>query len=469
MLKRYKHYFLAYGLISLAACSNTKYLPQGEKLYIGADVKIESDSLKKSQVKALRSELKDLIRPKPNTSFLGLRPKLFAHNIAGTTHKNKGLRYWLKNKVGQPPVLASSVNLQNNERILQNRLENNGFFHANVTGDTTSNKWKVKAKYKAIPGTQFLINDVNFTTDSSLLGKAVTATAIKSLLKPGDPYNLDVIKGERDRIDQTLKEQGFYYFGPDYLLVKVDSTLGNYKVNLYITVKPETPLLSRQSFIIGNIYIFPNFNLAKTQTDTSKSDAVLFDGLHVIDKDSTFKPSVFSRSIFFRSGEVYNRTDHNLSLSRLISIGSFKFVKARFENDESAAKPTLNAFYNLTPLPHKSLRGEVLGTTKSNNLTGSELSLSWKNRNTFHGAEQLQIRGYGGFEVQVSGTQRGYNTYRLGIENTLSIPHFLVPFFKFNTSNAVGPELTGKMSQTLITFFPTNPEILKLRLMQNTG
>ena len=450
MLKQYKYYFLVYGLLSLVACNNTRYLPKGEELYIGADVKIESDSLKKSQEKALRAELKGLIRPKPNTTFLGLRPKLLAYKIAGTSKKNKGLRYWLRNKIGEPPVLASYVGLQNNERILQNRLENKGFFRARVVGDTTSKKRKVKAEYMALPGPQFLIDSVNFSTDSSLLGKAVTRTSSKTLLKPGDPYNLDVIKGERERIDQTLQEHGFYYFTPDYLLVKVDSTNGNYKVNLYITVKPETPLLARQSFIIGDIYIFPNFSLALTRADTSKKDAVLFDGLHVIDKDSTFKPGVFSRSIFFRRGDVYNRTDHNLSLSQLISIGSFKFVKTRFERDESATEPTLNAFYNLTPLPGKSLRGEVLGTTKSNNLNGSELSLSWRNRNTFHGAEQLQIRGYGGFEVQVNGTQHGYNTYRLGIENTLSIPRFLVPFLEVNTRNAFVPRTKFTLGYELL-------------------
>jgi len=99
----------------------------------------------------------------------------------------------------------------------------------------------------------------------------------------------------------------------------------------------------------------------------------------------------------------------------------------------------LDASYYLTPLPQKSFRGEVTGTSKSNNLNGSEVSLSWKNRNTFRGAEQLSVRAYGGFEVQVSGNQSGYNTFRLGGESVLSIPKFVTPFFKFNTTNAFVP------------------------------
>ena len=440
MLKRYKYSILLIGLLALAsACSNIKYLPKGEKLYIGADIKIEGDSIKKGEKKALRTELKGLLRPRPNTTILGLRPKLFAYNIAGTPKKPKGLRNWLKNKIGEPPVLASSVDLQKNQDILQNRLENKGYFQSVVTGDSTSKNRKVKAEYRAIPGPQYLISTVNFLTDSADLEKAVASTSDKTLLKPGNPYNLDVIKGERERIDQTLKENGFYYFGPDYLLVKVDSTIGQHRVDLFVTVKSETPDLARQTYNIGDIFIYPNFSLAQTQADTSKSNAVLFDDFYVIDKDSTFKPSVFRRSMFFKSGEVYNRKDHNLSLNRLTTIGSFKFVKNRFERDEIASRPTLDAFYYLTPLPRKSLRGEVLATTKSNNLTGSEVSVGWRNRNTFRGAEQLSVRAYGGFEVQVSGTQSGYNTFRLGTEATLSIPRFVIPFFDFNTSNEFVP------------------------------
>ncbi|HUH33741.1 MAG TPA: BamA/TamA family outer membrane protein [Daejeonella sp.] len=450
MLNRYRYLILIFGFLSLAACSNIKYLPQGEKLYIGADVTIEGDSLKKGEKKALRTELKGLIRPKPNTTFLGLRPKLYAYNIAGTPKKPKGLRNWLKNKVGEPPVLASSVDLQNNQDILQNRLENKGYFQTVVTGDTISKNRKVKAEYRAVPGPQYLINAVNFPTDTADLEKAVAGTAVKTILKPGDPYNLDVIKGERERIDQALKETGFYYFGPDYLLVKVDSTIGQHKVDLFVTVKPETPSLARQIYSIGDIYVYPNFSLAQTEADTLKSDAVFFEGFYVIDKDSTFKPSVFRRSMFFNTGEVYNRKDHNLSLNRLTTIGSFKFVKNRFERKDTLGRPTLDASYYLTPLPRKSLRGEVLGSTKSNNLTGSEVSVGWRNRNAFRGAEQLSIKAYTGFEVQVSGTQRGYNTVRLGTEATLSIPRFVIPFFDFNTSNQFVPRTKFTLGYELL-------------------
>jgi hypothetical protein len=51
----------------------------------------------KKERKALKAEFEAIVRPKPNSSFLGFRPKLFIYKIAGT-QKTKGFRYWLKPK-----------------------------------------------------------------------------------------------------------------------------------------------------------------------------------------------------------------------------------------------------------------------------------------------------------------------------------------------------------------------------------
>ena len=42
------------------------------------------------------------------------------------------------------------------------------------------------------------------------------------------------------RIDAALKNKGYYYFAPDYLLFQVDSTLDN-QVNVYLKVKGSIP------------------------------------------------------------------------------------------------------------------------------------------------------------------------------------------------------------------------------------
>jgi hypothetical protein len=58
-------------------------------LYTGAEVKIENDTLPKKEKKDLQSALQDKLTPKPNSSFLGLRPKLYFYNIAKEPKKKK--------------------------------------------------------------------------------------------------------------------------------------------------------------------------------------------------------------------------------------------------------------------------------------------------------------------------------------------------------------------------------------------
>src|SRR5450631_1393490 len=208
------------------SCSETKSLEEGQYLYNGSKINIKAKPpLTHAQTKGLKPELESLLRPKPNGSFLGIKVKLLLYNFAGKP-TGKGLRYLIREKLGEPPVLASYSAMEKNRAVLQNRLENRGYFKDTVILDTMYKGRKLRAVYTAEIGNQYLIRNVVYPTavdSADSLGRAVGLTAKRSLLKKGDPYNLDVIKNERSRIDTRLKQQGFYYFSPDDLLVRVDS------------------------------------------------------------------------------------------------------------------------------------------------------------------------------------------------------------------------------------------------------
>lgn len=427
--------FTAAILILLSSgCNVTKKVPANDALYTGATFKLKNSKASKKQNKVLKEDLQELIRPKPNSRILGIPFKLLIYNMAGK--KNNFINRFLR-KTGEPPVLLSRVNVTKNVQVLTNTLENKGFFHAKATGDTIVKNKKASAHYEANAGVQYKINEVSFPNDSSTISKAIHDVAAKSILKKGDPFSLDVVKGERLRIDAALKEQGFYYFNPDDLIVFVDSTIGNDLANLYVNFKPDAPAIGKQQYTINDIYVYSNYNLTTAKRDTLKSDSVFYKGYYVIDRKKTFKPRVFEQMMRFESGELYNRTEHNLTINRLINLGTFKFVKNRFEPVGDSLK--LNTYYYLTPLPKKSLSAEVGGLSKSNNVNGADVTLRWRNRNAFRGAELVTINAYGGFEVQYSGQFSGYNTLRYGAEANLAFPRFLIPFFHFNTQGSFVP------------------------------
>ena len=71
------------GLLLIASCSGLRYIPVGEKLYTGSKVTIDAPGKLRNQ-SALQTELEGLVRPQPNSSILGLRPKLYFWHLGVT-------------------------------------------------------------------------------------------------------------------------------------------------------------------------------------------------------------------------------------------------------------------------------------------------------------------------------------------------------------------------------------------------
>ena len=439
MIRSFSYIAVIIILSLLASCSATKKVPGGDALYMGATIKFDSSGLSAKKRKELRSDLGALTRPKPNRRILGIPFKLLFNNTK------------LFRKKGEPPVLLSAVNREQNEKVLQSSLENRGFFVAKVRSDTVVKRKKARAIYTVQPGPEYLINEVKFSDDSTIIQKTINETTDRSFLKAGDPFDLAVIKGERERIDAHLKEKGFYYFDPDFIIVQADTTIGNNKVNLFVKVKPETPGQSKEVYTINDVYIYSQFGLRANQSDTSKTKAEFYKGYYVVDPRKLYKPRLFEQAMQFDPGDVYNRTDHSQTISRLVNLNLFKFVKNRFEPVPGIDSAKLNAYYYLTPFPKKALRGEVNANTKSNNLTGSSITIGWRNRNTLRGGELFTIDATGGFEVQVSGQMRGYNTFRYGIETNFVLPRFLTPFFRLEPKGSFVPKTNFLLGYDLLT------------------
>jgi outer membrane protein insertion porin family len=442
MIKRLSYLILLSGL--LTACSNVRYLPEGQKLYTGAHIDIKDKNINNKDQKGIKTELYTLIRPQPNAKILGLRVKLWLYNIS------KGKKNFLSrfiNKRGEPPVLFSAVDIDQNSKVLQNKLQNESYFQAQARGDSVVKGRRVSVNYTVQTGPAYHINQISFPTDTGSLDTAVAGTKNRSLLKVGDKYNLDVIKAERIRIDARLKEEGFYYFSPEDILVQVDSTnAGKNMVNEYVTIKQETNDKAWDIYTIKNIYIYPKYSLR--DTSTKLDSALRYDDYYVIDPQNTIHPYVFRNVMSFHPGEPYNRADHNQALSRFIDLGPYKFVKNRFEDASDPGSPKLNAFYFLTPYRKKSLRFEILGRTTSANYTGTQINLSWRNRNAFKGAELLTISLLGSTDIQASGQNSGYNVYQTGIQTSLSWPRFITPM-RVNSNSNFLPHTTLQLEYDL--------------------
>jgi outer membrane protein insertion porin family len=439
-------YLLLVPAVLFTACSTTKNLPAGQKLYTGAEIKFTDKDISKKEQSLLKSDLQGLLRPKPNGKIGPFRVKLWIYEKF-KTNKTKGLKHWLMTK-GEPPVLVSAVDLVQNSSILQNRLQNRSYFQSQVIGDTIGKEKVAKAVYTVSAGPSYHYRNIIFPTGTDPLDTAIAATAAETILKKGDQYNLDAIKAERLRIDARLKEKGFYYFAPENLIFSAfDTTIAGHQIDARMRVKNDVSDRARKVYTINKIYVYPNYSLRDTAL---KLDSALsYRWYNVIDRRRrTVKPFVFKNTVLLHPGEVYNRTDHNNSLNRFVELGPFKFVKNRFD-DVSTDSSKLNVFYFLTQYPRKSLSLDALVRTTSANYNGTQININWRNRNAFKGAENLTVTLFGSTDGQIAASNGGYALSQVGIQTTLSWPRFISPF-NFKADNAYIPRTNFSLGYSII-------------------
>ncbi len=432
------------SICTMLSCSVQKHLPPGTYLYKGATYDIQKEPENKTKPKKIKNMLKGITSPVPNKTLFGWPYRVAFWYAVGEPKKQKGFRYWLRNKIGEPPVLSTALNVNANAANFQALLENRGYFKTGVGADTSVKGYKVTANYKVDLGIPYQIEGFQWIIDSSSsLGKDIAKMPPQeNYIKKGNQYDFDDIKAERTRTDLYVKSKGYYYFSPDHIRAWVDSSIGDHRVNVFFRLKPEIPLAAVIPQTIRRITLFPNYTLLNPPPDTTKSGMEMYDSVYIRDTVHYLKPSALLRGLTYRPNSLYNIKRQNRTLNRFINMGVFKFVKNRYQGDRDTINPRfLDVYYYLTPLPRKTIQAELGTFSKSNSFTGAQTSVTWRNRNVFHGAEQLSVRASASYESSSNDSLKNNNNFSLGLKTSLTFPRFITPFH-IKESNFFPPKTT---------------------------
>jgi len=407
-------------MIILQACTGLRKIPEGEFLYTGSEIRFDSVVEMKNK-SAVRDELYGLIDVTPNTKLFWMRPLLSLHNTIKEPAEEKGVKYWLKYKFGEPPALLSGLNPQVIDKTMINRLQNRGFFHADVNHEIQYKRKKASLIFAATPRHPYVLNEISYPPGETKILQEINSLKTGSLLRKGSQYHLRVFQDERERIDNRLKNRGFFYFSPDYLLFEADTTIGNRRIDVALKVKAEAVGDVLLPYRFNNIYVSDDYALQNYDPDTTKIGNYFY-----ISARHAFKPKVILNTVFFERDSLYSRENHYNTLRSLMGIGVYKFTNARFTKVDS--KPGLmDVSLFLTPASKISLSSEMSMASKSNNFSGPGLNLSVKNRNLFGGAELLSITLGGRFEWQTKTEEKGQINLELTLDGSISLPR-IVPF-----------------------------------------
>lgn len=402
-------------LFAGSGCTGMKHISEKDPLFTGSEVIIKPE---KKLSLTLKDQLKNVNRPKPNGKLLWMRPSIAVYNMMGTPRKEKGLRHWIKNRIGRPPVLASDVSPENVSELMKNRFFNQGFFNTKVSHQTDTLNRRMQIKYLINSGDQYQIKSIDYLQGGSEFEETIEQAKTTSEIKAGGPYVLDNLKSERRRIETLLKDSGFYYFDKELLIFRADTSGNQNQVNLQLALKPSAPPQALQKTYLNEIFIFDDF-----QFDNYDPDTILYQKYHYISDRHIFRKDIVSGRVHLRPGDLYSGKYHLRTLNQLSDLGIYRFINIDFREDSTTGQ--LNTFIYAVPLKKSSLTAELNGTIKTTNYVGPGAKISWRHRNVFGGAEELSVNILGSFEVQV-GIDSINTAFEGGLEADLKIPRPLI-------------------------------------------
>lgn len=425
--------FLLFFLV-LTGCNVQRFVPENQKLFNGSSLRLKKAGYHVDGRTDLKNELEALLTPAPNQKILGARVKLWAYFKSHTPGTKKFVQKYGE-KYGEKPVYYSQVDTARTKALIQNRLENRGYYSSKIKVNIHEHKNTVGVNYEVDLSQPYRLQSYSYLGDTSDLSKKIEKVKTRRKhIKPGWRYDLDDLKKEREKITDYLKTVGYYEFRSDYLVFKIDTNQnGLHLFNLFLMVKADSPKEGIACYRIKSITVYSDYSILnngqKIDTTQTVQDSIFF-----VEGEKKFKPKFLSQYIQIRPGHVYSQRLSDITTSRLSAIGTFQYINIRYHHTDSTKADTselrgLDAEIFLSTYKNEAIRLEVQALSKSNNFIGPELLANYKNRSLFNAGELLSVTGKLGFESQfVGGRQTGLYSFTYGAQVDLIFPRLIVPF-----------------------------------------
>lgn len=435
-LRRFFRLFAVVMVVSLvSSCSTTKRLGPDDVLYTGVK-KLEIVGADNEKVPgSVKTKVETAVDVAPNNYIKALKWRypfplgLWVYN--NWPNPEKGFKHWIYEKLAEDPVLISEVRPQLRTKMIEDELDNSGYFRNTASYELIYNKKnpkKAKISYRIETGPAYLLDSIEFLPDTCHLYHKIDSLAHASTyLKPGNRYSTDSLSVARTKITNSLRNLGYYFFRPEYIEYLADSTITPERIALRMTIARNTPKFAQRRFRTGDITVYINRNQGGGTPDTT----VTRRGTIIRMMPSKLRTGLIPGCVTFREGKTFSVRDMNRTQTYLSRLGIFNYINIEAIPDTTSSTPTLDVAIECTfDAPYEaSIEANV--SSKSNSYIGPGVTVSVTNRNLFGGGEQLRVGLTGAYEWQTGHGSAGsvFNSYEIGINSSLAFPRLLLPRF----------------------------------------
>ncbi len=380
-----------------------------------------------------KTEAVAVLEKAPNNSLLGssyhrtpLPIGLWIYN--NNVYRDNRYGRWMMNTFAATPVYITTVNPRTRVEVARNTLRNYGYFRAEAGYDTIPQKHPKKAKinYYVYPGAMFRLDTIAYQMFPPKADSLIRASMRSTLLKQGEPFNVQNLDGERTRLNNLFRDNGYFYYQSSYITFRADTLMRPLYVQLQVRPSTSIPPEALKQYYIGDTRV----NVYKYE-DRQLTDSVKLRGLTLAHSGKHGRPPLkfraMHRYITYRHGELYNQTTMTSVQNSLSNMGVFSSLSLDCTpRDTTATNDTLDVI--ITARLDKPWDSEFQGNVanKSNGLLGPGVSFSMSRLNAFRGAEKVSLSLYGSYEwmtgAHSQGSSQVVNSYEYGAELQLQFP-----------------------------------------------
>lgn len=240
----------SYAICSLAmltACSPTRRLSDGEKLLDHVEINAPDGT------KHMKSgPYSDVLRQQPNTRFLGVRLPLQIHLMLRPTALAKaqdrrltkgkpegGLRWWLANRMGEPPVLYDPYLAERSRLNLAALAQQMGYLDATCSLRTDAiEQDRVSLEFVLDLGETWTVQACNWSTQGSGLNTGRLDFDPAGLV--GAPFDIRQLETVRSSISAAFRNSGYPSVQASHIAFVADTIerMGDKQVGLTVELLP---------------------------------------------------------------------------------------------------------------------------------------------------------------------------------------------------------------------------------------
>lgn len=402
---RYLQYiYIIVAGVALAACSATKYVPEGQFLLDNVEIVTDGEY---EDVNAGR--LKQYVRQLGNQRwFSAVKIPLYTYSLSGRD-STKWINRTLKS-MGEPPMIYDTLRAVQSCRDLRTALQNSGYLKARVSVFTKEKGKKKNATYVLHPGRPYHIAKVEYDIRDSVIAHTLRLDLEANRgLKAGMRFDVAALDRERKRITEQLVNNGYYRFNKDYISYIADTLAGSADIDITFVLRPYRTSLETDS-------LHPFYRIGKI--NYASGDAA--------DSLIHLRSGVLQSNTFIEQGKPYSARDLQKTYNHFGRLQAVKYTNINFA--ETGGRQLLDCNIQVSTNKPGSISFQPEGTNTAGDL-GAAASLTYQNRNLFRGSELLSVELRGAYEA-ISGLE-GYsnkNFEEYSVQTSLMFPRFIVPF-----------------------------------------